>query len=364
VSEMIPTSQFPDTTEYDYAYDENTAPCDEGNSFHRFKSLFLPILYCLVFIFCLLGNSLVLWVLLTRKGLTTMTDICLLNLAASDMLFVLPLPFQAHYASDQWVFGNAMCKITAGIYYTGAYLLGFYSGIFFIILLTIDRYLAIVHAVFALKARTVTYGILASTVTWAVALLVSLPGVFFHKSQKENSRYTCSPHYPIGSATNWKYCHTLMMNILGLILPMIIMIFSYSQILKTLMRGRNEQKTKAVKLIFVIMVFYFVFWTPFNIASFLYTFQTSLSLNTCEASGRLGKAIQVTETISMIHCCINPVIYAFVGEKFRKYLYVFFRKHVAPCLCKKCPALYREKLERVSSTFTPSTAEHDISIGL
>ncbi|XP_010218825.1 PREDICTED: C-C chemokine receptor type 2-like [Tinamus guttatus] len=343
------------TTEFDY---DDAIPClntEEKN----FAAKFLPPLYSLVVIFGLLGNMLVVLILVKYKRLKSMTDIYLLNLAISDLLFIFSLPFWAYYAAQEWIFGDALCKILSG-----AYLLGFYSGIFFIILLTIDRYLAIVHAVFALKARTVTYGILASTVTWVIALLVSLPGVFFHKTQKENSRFTCSPHYPTANAINWKYCHTLMMNILGLILPMIIMIFSYSRILKTLLRCRNEKKAKAVRLIFVIMVFYFVFWTPFNIASFLYTFQTSLSLNNCAASGQLGKAIQVTETISMIHCCINPVIYAFVGEKFRKYLYVFFRKHVAAHLCKKCPALYREKLERASSTFTPSTAEHDISTGL
>ncbi|NWI13204.1 CCR2 protein, partial [Crypturellus soui] len=341
-----------------FIYEDNAMPCPNTEE-KNFAAKFLPPLYSLVVIFGLLGNMLVVLILVKYKRLKSMTDIYLLNLAISDLLFIFSLPFWAYYAAREWIFGDALCRVLSG-----AYLLGFYSGIFFIILLTIDRYLAIVHAVFALKARTVTYGILASTVTWAIAILVSLPGVFFHKSQREKSRYTCSPHYPIADTINWKYCHTLMMNILGLILPMIIMIFSYSQILTTLVRCRNEKKNKAVKLIFVIMVFYFVFWTPFNIASFLYTFQVSLSLNTCEISGQLEKAIQVTETISMIHCCINPVIYAFVGEKFRKYLYVFFRKHVAAHLCKKCPALYREKLERVSSTFTPSTAEHDISTGL
>ncbi|NXJ03064.1 CCR2 protein, partial [Psophia crepitans] len=184
------------------------------------------------------------------------------------------------------------------------------------------------------------------------------------KTQKENSHYTCSAHYPSDSTINWKYSYTLKMNILGLIVPMLIMIFSYSQILKTLLRCKNEKKQKAVRLIFLIMFFYFIFWTPFHISSFLHTFQSSLFISNCEIKGQLEKAIQVTETVSMIHCCINPVIYAFVGEKFRKYLYSFFRKHVAAHLCKKCPSLYREKLDRVSSTFTPSTAENDISTGL
>ncbi|NWX44606.1 CCR2 protein, partial [Steatornis caripensis] len=313
----------------------------------------------LVVIFGLIGNMLVVLILVKYKRLKSMTDIYLLNLAISDLLFVFSLPFWAYYAVHDWIFGEALCRILSGIY-----LLGFYSGIFFIILLTLDRYLAIVHAVFALKARTVTYGILTSAVTWAVAILASVPGMVFHKTQNENSRYTCSAHYPTDATINWKISYTLKMNILGLLVPMLIMIFSYSRILKTLLRCKNEKKHKAVRLIFMIMIFYFIFWTPFHISSFLHTFQSSFFNSNCEINGQLEKATQVTETISMIHCCINPVIYAFAGEKFRKYLHCFFRKHVAAHLCKKCPNLHREKLERVSSTFTPSTAEYDVSTGL
>ncbi|NXR08364.1 CCR5 protein, partial [Semnornis frantzii] len=349
------TMDWSQTTEFDYG---DSAPCSGAEEKH-FAAQLLPPLYSLVVIFGLTGNLLVVLILVKYKRLKSMTDIYLLNLAVSDLLFVFSLPFWAYYAAHDWIFGDALCKMLSGLY-----LLGFYSGIFFIILLTLDRYLAIVHAVFALKARTVTYGILTSAVTWAVALFASVPGIVFHSSQKEHSRYTCTARYPSATTINWKYSYILKMNILGLIVPMLIMVFSYSQILRTLLRCRNEKKQKAVRLIFMIMIFYFIFWTPFHICSFLHTFQGSFFLTNCEIKGQLEKAIQVTETISMVHCCINPVIYAFVGEKFRKYLYAFFRRHVAAHLCKKCPGLYGEKLERGSSTFTASTAEHDISTGL
>ncbi|NXY44897.1 CCR2 protein, partial [Ceuthmochares aereus] len=348
-------ADLPLTTEFDYG---DSAPC-LGTEEKHFAATLLPPLYSLVVIFGLTGNMLVVLILVKYKRLKSMTDIYLLNLAISDLLFIFSLPFWAYYAVHDWIFGDALCRTLSGVY-----LLGFYSGIFFIILLTLDRYLAIVHAVFALKARTVTYGILTSAVTWAIAMFASVPAIVFHRTQKENSRYTCSAHYSINTAIYWKYSCTLKMNILGLIVPMLIMIFSYSQILKTLLRCKNEKKQKAVRLIFVIMLVYFIFWTPFHISSFLHTFQNSLFNPNCEIVSQLEKAIQVTETLSMIHCCINPVIYAFVGEKFRKYLYAFFRKHVAAHLCKKCPNLYREKLERVNSAFTTSTAEHDISTGL
>ncbi|XP_037746197.1 C-C chemokine receptor type 5 isoform X2 [Chelonia mydas] len=341
-----------------YYYDPESEPCQKADV-KKFASQFLPLLYSLVLIFGLVGNALVVLILIKYKRLRSMTDIYLLNLAISDLLFILSLPFWAYYAAREWDFGNAMCKILSGVYYAG-----FYSGIFFIILLTIDRYLAIVHAVFALKARTIAHGIFTSVFIWVLAILASLPGFIFHSVQKEGAHWTCSPHYPSGYEIKWKRFLILKMNILGLFIPLVIMIFCYAEIIKTLLRCRNEKKHKAVRLIFIIMIVYFLFWTPFSIVVLMYTFQDSFFLSNCDSSSQLELAIQVTEAVAMIHCCINPVIYAFVGEKFRKYLYTFFRKYIAIYLCKRCPALHGDKLERVSSTYTPSTAEHDISIGL
>ncbi|XP_062477871.1 C-C chemokine receptor type 5-like [Pezoporus occidentalis] len=343
------------TTGYDYG---DAVPCEGTEEKHLAEKL-LPPLYSLVVIFGLTGNMLVVLILVKYKRLRSMTDIYLLNLAISDLLFVFSLPFWAYYAVHGWIFGEALCRILSGVY-----LLGFYSGIFFIILLTLDRYLAIVHAVFALKARTVTYGILTSVVTWAVAAFASVPGMVFHTTQKENARYTCSAHYPSEQRDVWKQFLTLKMNILGLVIPMFIMICSYTQIIKTLLQCRNEKKHKAVRLIFIIMIVYFVFWAPYNICIFLRDFQGAFFINTCQGSGQLHKAIQVTETLSMIHCCINPVIYAFAGEKFRKYLHSFFRKQLAFHFPKFCPVFYVDTAERASSTYTQSTGEQEVSAAL
>ncbi|NXP55280.1 CCR4 protein, partial [Heliornis fulica] len=311
---MNPTSQFLGITEYAYEYDDSTAPCSEGNSFRRFRSLFLPILYCSVFVICLLGNSLVLWVLLTRKKLKTMTDICLLNLTVSDLLFIVPLPFQAYYASDQWVFGNVMCKIMAGIYYTG-----FYSGIFFITLMSIDRYIAIVHVVYATKVRTATCGVIITVILWLVALLVSVPNIWFNQQLEIEQSVQCISRYPSGSNT-WKAASQLVAIILGLLIPLSILIFCYTQTLRNLQKCKNRKKAKAIRMIIIIVIFFFLFWTPFNIVLFLDSLQSLHVINNCKVSYQIALALQLTEAISFIHCCLNPMIYAFAGVTFKEHL--------------------------------------------
>ncbi|KAH1177277.1 hypothetical protein KIL84_010979 [Mauremys mutica] len=83
-----------------YYYDQDgAAPC--SNDVKHFASHFLPPLYSLVLIFGLVGNVLVVLILIKYKKLRSMTDIYLLNLAISDLLFILSLPFWAYYAARQ-----------------------------------------------------------------------------------------------------------------------------------------------------------------------------------------------------------------------------------------------------------------------
>ncbi|XP_061443044.1 C-C chemokine receptor type 5-like [Rhineura floridana] len=357
---MDSSSEVPDyglTTTFNY--DDIPAPVQK-TAVKTFTSQFVPPLYSLVFIFGLLGNALVVLILIRYKKLKSMTDIYLLNLAISDLLFIFSLPFWAYYAAHEWIFGDAMCKILSGIYCAG-----FYSGSFFIILLTIDRYLAIVHAVFSLKARTIAYGTLTSVITWVVAFLASVPAFTFHHVQKQVESNKCTIHYPSRNGHGWKQFLTLLMVILGLAIPSVIIVFCYMQIIKILIKGRNERKLKAVKLISVIMIVYFLLWMPYNITLLVQTYQDSFFScdfdNDCE--GKLTLAIEVTEIIAMIHCCINPVIYAFVGEKFRKYLSDFSKKYVVAHFCRLCPGRDHPNLERSTSSYM-STTEQDISMGL
>ncbi|XP_057562117.1 C-C chemokine receptor type 1 [Hippopotamus amphibius kiboko] len=342
------------TTEYDYG---DTTPCQKVQE-RAFGAQLLPPLYSVVFVIGLIGNILVVLVLVQYKRLRSMTSIYLLNLAISDLIFLFTLPFWIDYRlKDDWVFGDFMCKLLSGLYFVGLY-----SEIFFIVLLTIDRYLAIVHAVFALRARTVTFGIVTSIVIWVLAILASVPGLYFSKTQREFTHHTCSLHFPPESLRQWKQFQALKLNILGLVLPLLVMVVCYSGILKILLRRPNEKKSRAVRLILVIMIIFFLFWTPYNLTVFVSAFQDSLFTHECEQSRQLDLAIQVTEVIAYTHCCVNPVIYVFVGERFRKYLQQLFHRLVVVHLAKWLPFLSTERLERVSS-MSPSTGEHELSAG-
>ncbi|KAM9231220.1 C-C chemokine receptor type 4-like [Leptosomus discolor] len=343
------------STLYDYYdnYNDAPKPCSK-ESVKRFAASFLPVLYTLVFLLGLMGNILVIVVLFKYKRLKSMTDVYLLNLAISDLLFVLSLPFWSYFTIDQWVFGTPWCKIISWIY-----LVGFYSGIFFIMLMSIDRYLAVVRAVFSLKARTAFHGLITSLIVWLVALSASVPELVFRESFNEHNYTTCKPRYP-GNFTTWKLFSTLEINILGLIIPFIVMTFCYSMIIKTLVHCRNEKKNKAVRMIFAVMIMFFFFWTPYNIVIFLQLLEMTGVIRDCQVSRNLDYAFQVTEILGLFHCCLNPVIYFFMGEKFKKYLKMLFKNWWLPGdICKWCGVHITYHTESTNSFHTQSTGDQD-----
>uniref|UniRef100_G3NT65 Si:cabz01093077.1 n=1 Tax=Gasterosteus aculeatus TaxID=69293 RepID=G3NT65_GASAC len=308
--------------EYNYSdyYDKdntnNNSPCST-TALRDFGKVFLPTFYSLVFVLGVIGNGLVVCVLVKHRHKTNLTDMCLFNLAVSDLVFVFTLPFYSHYSVvGEWPFGDFLCRFASG-----SHTLGFYSGTLFVTLMSVDRYLAIVHAVAAMRARTLRYGIIASTAIWVISVTMALPGVTFASLEidvNDNSSQ-CQPLYPDDSHRFWKLLRNFSENTVGLFLCLPIMIFCYVKILIVLSKSRNAKKDKAVKLIFTVVGVFVVCWVPYNVTVFLQTLQLFLeNLDTCEASKSINSAMHFAEIIALSHCCVNPVIYAFIGEKFRK----------------------------------------------
>ncbi|KAJ8415687.1 hypothetical protein AAFF_G00402440 [Aldrovandia affinis] len=339
----------------DYYPDENTTeeiPSDGVCEYDHHSALFFPVVYSLLFVVGVLGNGLVFWVVLAGAKLRSMTDVCLLNLAGADLLLLGALPFLAHDSGGPWVFGDAMCKIVLCAYY-----IGFYSGIFFVTLMSVDRYLAIVHAVYAMRARTRACGLVASVAVWIASVCASLPEIWL-VSMTPGKRLECRVDYY--GDKKWLIVFGLFkLNVLGLLVPLAVMGFCYSMILRRLLSCRLSRR-QTVRLVLLVGVVFLCCWAPYNVTSFFKALEMLLVYTGCESSKAIHRSLKVTAAVAYSHSCLNPIIYVFVGRKFRRHL----SKLVSRVPCVGCQFLKRHFSPAARSTYSQTTSVEERSSGL
>ncbi|XP_069766255.1 chemokine XC receptor 1-like [Narcine bancroftii] len=308
--------------DYNYNYsiyiDDDFAPLCENYEASLFGGVFTQVFYSLIFLLSLTGNILVLWILMKYEKLKTVTDIFILNLVTSDLLFSCSLPFWAVNHAHGWIFGKAMCKIMSSIFF-----IGYYSGIMLLTLITRDRYFAVVHALSAVRIRKVCYGVVACLVVWFINILATVPEIIYSDSVHNwDQRISCGSIFPQENHQIWQLVECYQQNILFFLIPFVIFVYCYCRILNTVVKYRARKKFKTVKVIFCIVVGFFICWTPYNVFIFLLSLYDLklLAVTSCDISSHHVIALFVCRNLSYFHCCLNPFLYALVGTKFRTHL--------------------------------------------
>lgn len=298
-------------SDYDY-YDYEDELCDRTSII---GSIVTPVYLIIVVILSLFGNILVIVILTKYENLRSLTNVLILNLAISDLFFTAGLPFWASYHMYGWTLGEPVCKAVSFTFY-----LGFYSSGILLILMTALRYVAVMNPLSDIVSTKGSCSVLASPVVWTVSVLVASPAFIFSKVQSQN--------HCLFVDSFWTLWVIFQQNILFL-LSSVVFIFCYSQIMCRLLRPTAQRrKRKTLKLIFTLVIVFFVGWGPYNIVIFLEALNfwpqqhadSKVIVRNCESLKRLYQAFYVTRLFAFSHCCLNPVFYVFVGVKFKNHL--------------------------------------------
>lgn len=316
---MEPSGIPESTTPYDY--DSQSFLC-ETQTF-TFAAFNTTILYCLVFFLSLVGNGLVLWVLVKYESLESLTNVFILNLCLSDLVFSFLLPLWALVYHWGWVLGDFFCKLCNMIFS-----ISLFSSIFFLTIMTIHRYLSVVSPLSSLRVYTLQCRVLVTTAVWAVSILSSIPDAIFHKVFY-HPEYSSEPSKCDYSELKW-YLASVYQHIVFFLLSMGIILFCYVEILRTLFRSRSKRHHRTVRLILTIVLAHFISWAPYNLVLFLQTLLKLKIIQSCKAYWQLDYALLICRNFAFSHCCFNPVLYVFVGVKFRRHLKSLLR-HFGLC---------------------------------
>ncbi|XP_053265809.1 C-X-C chemokine receptor type 6 isoform X1 [Podarcis raffonei] len=307
-------------TDDDYfaEYPNTTFQNDESahKTFTAFSSVFLVYMYSFACIFGVSGNTLVLIIFIFYEKVKVLTDVFLVSLAVADLCFLCTLPFWAYSAAKEWIFYTLPCQIIRGLY-----TLNLYGSMLTLTCLTIDRYFAIVQATKAhiSQAKRIVWGKTVCILVWVLSLLFALPQFLF-STQKEYSKKVCIAEYPSNSL---QVLTEAIQMTLGYFCPMLVMVLCYSIITKTLLYAKGFRKQKSLKIIFAIVVVFIFTQTPYNILKLIRAADQSVMMDN---GFRFEYALIVTEAIAYFHSCLNPVLYFFIGLKFRRNLIKILKK--------------------------------------
>uniref|UniRef100_A0A1A8HY45 Chemokine (C-X-C motif) receptor 4 n=1 Tax=Nothobranchius kuhntae TaxID=321403 RepID=A0A1A8HY45_NOTKU len=312
-------------------YDTNIpGPCVATFS-SSFNKIFHPTVYGIIFVLGIIGNGLVVLVMGYQKKVKTMTDKYRLHLSMADLLFVLTLPFWAVDAAKTWYFGGFLC-VTVHMIYT----VNLYSSVLILAFISLDRYLAVVKATNSQVTRKLLANRVIYVGVWLPAAILTVPDLVFAGVQDkstsnllflndslktEHSRAICQRFYPAENIVQWTVAFRFQHILVGFILPGLVILICYCIIISKLSKGAKGQvlKKRALKTTVILILCFFGCWLPYCAGIFL---DNLMMLNvvtpSCELQHAVDKWISVTEALAYFHCCLNPILYAFLGVKFKK----------------------------------------------
>ncbi|KAK6170568.1 hypothetical protein SNE40_018932 [Patella caerulea] len=351
-----------DNTTYDDCDGDNFSNFLANNTSGQFSSFqIIPMVLALCYIIILfvgwIGNGLVIYVVARFAKMKTVTNMYILNLAISDVLFIVSLPFLTTTTLlGHWVFDFAMCKI-----YFVLYSINVFTSVFTLTVMSADRYLAVCHPVRSVKYRTPRIALFVCLCIWTVSFLVMLPIILYSTTiphRKDSHKHTCTISWPDGQPIPADKAFIWYTFLLGFAIPVsLISVFYFLVVLRLRSVGpikKSKEKKKShrrvTRMVLSVISVYVFCWLPYWIFQVNITFKNGETVQNWMIS--LFNAFTV---LTYANSMFNPFLYAFLSDNFRKSFMKAF-KCVSPHDANKSLCGENSMFPRTSQSYARSVA--------
>ncbi|KAK7895914.1 hypothetical protein WMY93_021239 [Mugilogobius chulae] len=310
-------------------------------------TVFLPIIYIIVFAVGLPANALAIWVFLFRVKKKHSFSIYMANLALADLLFVIwvPLKIAYHFNNNDWIFGEGLCKVLIAFFYGNMY-----CSILFITCISVQRYWAVVHPLSELqKDNRMATGL--SIAIWVIVWAITVPLYLYEQEVRVLNMNIVTCHdVTRQSQKQMAAGYFLTMGAVGFIIPLFVCIVSYVLMLKALQNSMSDptiakKRRKAIVLIITVLVMFIVCFGPSNIMLIVH-----YSLLLSEVTDNLYGIYMTTLCLASLNSCIDPFVYYFISKDFRKHMNNSFLRRTERIIKRKrdvdliqTPELFKEE---------------------
>ncbi|KAJ0005627.1 hypothetical protein NQD34_015521 [Periophthalmus magnuspinnatus] len=308
-----------DYENYTYDYYVEYGDMDDVKTGHRQKEtmhIISVIIYIISFVLGLIGNGTVIWVT-SCKSKKTVNSIWLLNLALADFVFVLFLPLYIDYIlrGFNWNFGVVMCKFKSFVI-----VMNMYASVLFLTLLSIDRYISLVHLNWSYKHRTVRRAWLVCGCVWVVSAALSSPAWIFRDTIRVHDKVVCFNNFHAHDSHLAAVRHIVIVAIrttVGFLLPFTAICITAILLLVKVHHSEHSVRISSfTKTVSAIILAFFLCWAPFHIFSLMeLSIHSSVYLHNVLMTG-----FPLATSLGFFNSCINPVLYVLLGKKIRRIL--------------------------------------------
>lgn len=322
------------TFTYDYYAVSPEAPKNCTDIQLPYKDIFLPVLYAAVFLVGIAGNALLMGALIFKRRVQRLIDIFIVNLSASDFIFLITLPFwvDKEMSSGLWRAGSFLCKGSSYIISVNMY-----CTIFLLTCMSADRYLAVMHPSMARRIRTKFYSITLCTSIWIISCLLGLPSLLSRELETYGDETYCMDK----EFTFSDKIGSLLLLILAFFIPLLSILTSYCSISRKLCMhyrkaGKQDKKLrKSIKIVFIVVIAFVFSWVPFNIFKFLAVLLDiqELTSSFCFLFKVTYLGIELSSPLAFASSCMNPFIYYFFDD----YIRTAIMQCLLPCIKTHSP---------------------------
>ncbi|XP_046725886.1 chemokine XC receptor 1-like [Silurus meridionalis] len=290
--------------------DESTLMETTDEYWHK-NHIAVSILLGIVVILSVVGNFIVIVTSIFYVRLRSLTSIFILNLALSDLLFTVGLPFWVCDYIWNLDLGDALCKVYKFFFFS----VGFYSSVVLLGLMTVHRYMVVVHSLSGWKKEPSFTEVFICV--WVMSILASLPVTVHAKANPYSQGCTYS--------SNAAFLAIAYKEIIIYMYAFWFIALCYITILQNIIRSTTNQGHGTTGLAFTLVATYFVFWGPYNIMHFLNILNYPQVVVYMSVKYHFN-AVNICNILALTRCCLNPLIYGLFGLKFRKTAREIFKK--------------------------------------
>nr|QIS93367.1 arginine vasotocin receptor V1a2 [Micropogonias undulatus] len=326
--------------------ENNTVPPNGSDPFARNEEVaqIEIMVLCITFVVAVIGNVSVLVAMYNTKKKMSRMHLFIKHLSLADLVvaFFQVLPQLCWKITYRFYGTDSLCRIVKHLQVTGMY-----ASTYMMVMMTLDRYIAICHPLKTLQQPTKRSHIMIIS-TWICSLVLSTPQYFiFSLSEIKNGSevHDCWAHFiePWGAKA---YITWITVGIF--LVPVIILMMCYGFICHSIWKnikykkrktipgaaGKNNMigkssvssvttisraKLRTVKMTFVIVLAYIICWAPFFTVQMWSVWDKNFQWADSE-----NTAVTLSALLASLNSCCNPWIYMiFSGHLLQDFVHRF-----------------------------------------